>query len=76
MQSNNSRATNNSEQDQKYGVWVRNGSAKWTPNSIADTLTNISLCVKPGKLCAVIGPVGSGKVSVKSFSYNFALKHV
>lgn len=64
MQSSNKRTMKNDEQDQKYGVYIRNGSAKWTPDSIADTLANISLCVKPGKLCAVIGPVGSGKVSV------------
>lgn len=64
MQSINNRTTKNGEQDQKYGVYIRNGSAKWTPNTIADTLTNINLCVKPGKLCAVIGPVGSGKSSL------------
>jgi ATP-binding cassette subfamily C (CFTR/MRP) protein 4 len=68
MQSSNNRSAKNGEQDQKYGVYIRNGSAKWTPNTIADTLTNINLCVKPGKLCAVIGPVGSGKVSVNCVS--------
>jgi ABC-type dipeptide/oligopeptide/nickel transport system ATPase component len=60
---NNKRATINHEQDQKLGVTITNGCAKWTPDSIVDTLTNISLQVKPGKFCAVIGPVGSGKVS-------------
>jgi ATP-binding cassette subfamily C (CFTR/MRP) protein 4 len=60
---NSKNTTINHEQDQKLGVTITNGSAKWTPNSIVDTLTNISLRVKPGKLCAVIGPVGSGKVS-------------
>lgn len=64
MQSSNNRTMKNDKQDQKCGIYIRNGSAKWTPNSIADTLTNISLCVKPGKLCAVIGPVGSGKSSL------------
>ncbi|GFG28327.1 hypothetical protein Cfor_09080 [Coptotermes formosanus] len=64
MQNSNNRIMNNGEQDQKFGVCIRNGSAKWTPNSITDTLSHISLCVKPGKLCAVIGPVGSGKSSL------------
>lgn len=68
MQSSNNRITKGGDQDQKYGVYIRNGSAKWTPDSIADTLIKISLCVRPGKLCAVIGPVGSGKVSVNSIS--------
>lgn len=68
MKSSNNRTTKNGEQDQKYGIYIRNGSAKWTPGSITDTIIKISLCVKPGKLCAVIGPVGSGKVSVNGVS--------
>ncbi|PNF15051.1 hypothetical protein B7P43_G16818 [Cryptotermes secundus] len=60
----NNKATINHEQDQKLGVTITNGSAKWTSNSIVDTLTHINLWVKPGKLCAVIGPVGSGKSSL------------
>jgi ABC-type lipoprotein export system ATPase subunit len=51
------------QHDQKLGVTITNGCAKWAPSSIVNTLTNISLQVKPGKFCAVIGPVGSGKVS-------------
>lgn len=54
----------NNEQDQKLGITIFNGSAKWTPHSISDTLNNINISVKPGKLCAVIGPVGSGKSSL------------
>ena len=55
---------NNEEQKpEKLGINMLNASAKWTPNSITDTLFNIKLQVKPGKLCAVIGPVGAGKVS-------------
>ncbi|XP_021934289.1 multidrug resistance-associated protein 4-like isoform X2 [Zootermopsis nevadensis] len=61
---NSKRASINHAQDQKLGVTIKNGCAKWTPNSIVDTLTNISLQVKPGKFCAVIGPVGSGKSSL------------
>jgi ATP-binding cassette subfamily C (CFTR/MRP) protein 4 len=60
----NNKANMNHEQDQKLGVTIRDGSAKWTLNTIEDTLTHISLWVKPGKLCAVIGPVGCGKVSI------------
>jgi ATP-binding cassette subfamily C (CFTR/MRP) protein 4 len=61
----NNKANNiNHEQDQKLGVTITNGSAKWISDSTEDTLTHISLWVKPGKLCAVIGPVGSGKVSM------------
>lgn len=60
----NNKATINHEQDQKLGVTITNGSAKWTSNSIVNSLTHINLWVKPGKLCAVIGPVGSGKSSL------------
>lgn len=36
-------------------------SASWV-DSQQSTLDDISLRVKPGQLCAIIGPVGSGKV--------------
>lgn len=36
-------------------------SASWS-DSQQNTLDDISISVKPGQLCAIIGPVGSGKV--------------
>ncbi|XP_067013839.2 ATP-binding cassette sub-family C member 4 isoform X2 [Anabrus simplex] len=38
--------------------------AGWIPNSHACTLTDISLHIKPGMLCAVVGHIGSGKSSL------------
>lgn len=38
-------------------------SASWG-DSHQSTLNDISMCVKQGQLCAIIGPVGSGKVSI------------
>lgn len=38
--------------------------ASWIPNPIIDTLNNFNLEVKPGTLCCVVGPVGSGKSSL------------
>ncbi|XP_046989445.1 ATP-binding cassette sub-family C member 4-like isoform X1 [Schistocerca americana] len=48
----------------KTGVQMKKCSAKWSPSSITETLTNISMEVLPGNLCAVIGPVGAGKSSL------------
>ncbi|XP_034328340.2 ATP-binding cassette sub-family C member 4 isoform X2 [Magallana gigas] len=39
-------------------------SAKWDAESEQPTLSDISVSVKPGKLLAVIGPVGAGKSSL------------
>lgn len=40
---------------------IDNISASWN-NSLQNTLDEITFSVKPGQLCAIIGPVGSGKV--------------
>ncbi|XP_049854965.1 ATP-binding cassette sub-family C member 4-like [Schistocerca gregaria] len=46
------------------GLVMKGVCAKWAPGSISETLSSINLHVKPGKLCAVIGPVGAGKSSL------------
>ncbi|GLG99909.1 Multidrug resistance-associated protein 4, partial [Gryllus bimaculatus] len=46
------------------GVDIDRLRARWLPNAITDTLSGVTLHVPPGKLCAVIGPVGAGKAKV------------
>lgn len=54
------RAPDNNEK----GIFLRNASAKWIKNFTENTLNTITMCVKPGRLTAVIGPVGAGKSSL------------
>ncbi|KAJ8871777.1 hypothetical protein PR048_028117 [Dryococelus australis] len=49
---------------EKLGLKLTRASANWIPNSIANTLHDFNVNLPPGKLCAVIGPVGSGKSSL------------
>ncbi|KAI5634801.1 ABC transporter domain-containing protein [Phthorimaea operculella] len=46
-----------------YAIEVNGVSASWT-NSEEKTLKNVTLRVRRGKSCAIIGPVGSGKSSL------------
>ncbi|KAJ8926774.1 hypothetical protein NQ314_020824 [Rhamnusium bicolor] len=47
-----------------FGIFMKNATAKWSEASVENTLSNLDLTVTPGKLLAVIGPVGSGKTSL------------
>lgn len=55
----NEKDTNQSD---NFGIDVLNASAKWILNQPDNSLNNINLSVRPGRLVAVIGPVGAGKV--------------
>nr|CAD7441994.1 unnamed protein product [Timema bartmani] len=64
-------------QVEKLGVTLDSATARWLPSSISDTLHKVALQVKPGQLCAIIGPVGSGKsISVKPCNLQSSLLQV
>lgn len=46
------------------GIVIYNATAKWTDMQTENSLENINLTVRPGRLVAVIGPVGAGKVNI------------
>lgn len=46
------------------GLIFNNVSANWVENQIPSTLKDVSFCVKSGKLCGLVGSVGSGKTSI------------
>lgn len=48
-------------------VEIKNISASWIDGYNTSTLNDIVLNVKVGELCAIIGPVGAGKV----FKYKY-----
>lgn len=45
-----------------FDIEISHVSAKWTDDQTTNSLENINLTVKPGRLVAIVGPVGSGKV--------------
>ncbi|GLV41664.1 uncharacterized protein CBL_06893 [Carabus blaptoides fortunei] len=46
------------------GIVLKHASAKWHGNVADNTLTDINMTVKPGRLTAIVGPVGAGKSSL------------
>lgn len=59
-----SDSISDSKRKKRKGIIAKNATAKWLPHLIDNTLSNINLKVTPGRLVAVIGPVGSGKTSL------------
>jgi len=53
---------NDTEQLSNFSVIVSNATAKWSDTQTEKTLDNINLTVRPGRLVAIVGPVGAGKV--------------
>nr|AKC34058.1 ABCC4-like protein [Spodoptera litura]AKC34900.1 ABCC4-like protein [Spodoptera litura] len=51
-------------EDDARGVRLKHATAKWIDTHPENTLTDLSLTIKPGKIIAVIGPVGAGKSSL------------
>ncbi|XP_066255286.1 ATP-binding cassette subfamily C member 4-like [Euwallacea similis] len=45
-------------------IKLEHATASWVPNPIVETLLDITVELKPGTLCCVVGPVGSGKSSL------------
>lgn len=60
---NGTENKNNTEMTNDLGIIVSNITAKWTDSQTNNSLENINLTVRPGRLVAIIGPVGSGKVN-------------
>ncbi|XP_022162518.1 probable multidrug resistance-associated protein lethal(2)03659 isoform X2 [Myzus persicae] len=54
----------NIDQSCNFGIDILNASAKWILNQPDNSLNNINLTVRPGRLVAIIGPVGAGKSSL------------
>lgn len=48
----------------KGGIIIKQVTASWQKDSISNTLHDINLNIKQGRLCALVGPVGSGKSSI------------
>ncbi|KAL5236136.1 hypothetical protein ACI65C_003546 [Semiaphis heraclei] len=55
---------NDTEELSNFGIVISNATAKWSDTQTDNTLDNINLSVKPGRLAAIIGPVGAGKSSL------------
>ncbi|XP_017760874.1 PREDICTED: multidrug resistance-associated protein 4-like [Eufriesea mexicana] len=55
---------NNDEEQVPISIALERVSANWTPNKLPPTLCNVSMRIENGELCALVGPVGSGKSSI------------
>jgi len=53
------------EAQSNFSVDLEKVTAKWPSSTVVgNTLTNLSFTVLPGELMAIVGQVGSGKVTI------------
>lgn len=57
-------------------IEIHGASAIWDQYSKQLTLEHIDLNIQPGRLYAIIGPVGAGKVNTLNVSFRFITKIV
>lgn len=43
---------------------MKNVNASWATTTIVNTLHNINMQIKTGKLYVIVGPIGAGKVYI------------
>ncbi|RZC33096.1 multidrug resistance-associated protein [Asbolus verrucosus] len=55
---------NNTKTTNRNGINIENATAKWSQDSIQNTLSDINFEAKPNEIVAIIGPIGSGKSSL------------
>lgn len=53
---------------EENAVEMNNVTATWDTRQQKKTLNGINLKIKQGELCAIIGPVGAGKVQLKLYN--------
>lgn len=53
------------EQSSDFSIVISNATAKWTDTQTDNSLENVNLIVRSGRLVAIIGHVGAGKVNFK-----------
>ncbi|CAK9798977.1 ATP-binding cassette sub-family C member 4 [Anthophora quadrimaculata] len=61
---NHNLSLNNVEEYMPVSILLEKVSANWEPRQLPPTLCNISMKIEGGELCALVGPVGSGKSSI------------
>ena len=56
--------SNNVDEQVAVSIELERVSANWIPKQLPPTLCNLSVKIKGGDLCVLVGPVGSGKSSI------------
>lgn len=64
MNGNQNLNLNNVDEQVQVSIVLERVSANWVPKQLPPTLCNISMKIENGELCALVGPVGSGKSSI------------
>lgn len=66
------RSSNEIKKAKEIAVEMNEVSASWDDSNL-ETLCQIDIKIKSGQLCAIVGPVGGGKVRKLTLGFNWCI---
>lgn len=67
---------NDAQPKNQFEIVISNATAKWSDDQTNNSLENVNLTMRPGRLVAIVGSVGAGKVCKIQYTVGIPNGHI